>query len=104
MAKSKAYFDKRIIDRISGNSMPAHKSRELARVISDLDNVPMSILRIAGRVRKVNDSDGGKYYVYRMNPHDRVLFSVADGEKTICDIIDVRSKKSILKAIKTHKK
>lgn len=95
--KGKTFIVKGTAARIENGTIPRTKALALSHAITDLNSRNVESLLQAGKVYKITSNNRKKdYYIYRMSPNDRIVFSVEKGHSFIHDVIDLQTEKSIL--------
>lgn len=93
---NKTYVRKGTAKKIMISKLSYTQKHRLARAVSDLQTRDLATLIRSGKVKKVNNREDPNVYVYRMGLNERVVFSPTSGKNVIHDIVDVRSKQSLI--------
>ena len=93
---NKTYVRKGTAKKIMTSKLSYTQKHRLARAVSDLQTRDLATLIRSGKVKKVNNREDPNVYVYRMGLNERVVFSPTSGKNVIHDIVDVRSKQSLI--------
>ena len=93
---NKTYIRKGTAKGIMTSKLSYTQKHRLARAVSDLQTKDLATLIRSGKVRKLNSHMDPNVYIYRMGLNERVIFSPTSGKNVIHDIVDVRSKQSLI--------
>lgn len=82
---------------IKSSKISSRKKSQIKCAIQDIHDKDLAQLKIFGKVRKMSGKHTIPLYVYRLNPHERIVFSIENGSRKIHDIVDLQNGQSIKK-------
>lgn len=62
-------------------------AHRLSRAFFQIENSDIEKLVRIGRVKRIRKGNGKDYYVYRLTPTERIVFSSIDGKNYVHDVI-----------------
>ena len=99
---TKIYVRKGTANTIMNSKLYYLQRHRLARAVLNLQTKDLATLIRAGKVKKVTNHVDPNVYVYRMGLNERVIFSHTRGNNVIHDIIDAKSKQSLIPITDQH--
>lgn len=94
--KIKTLFRKGTSKKIGSSKMSASQRRHLAKAVVVLQSNSIKDLIEQGQVKKLRVNGRDDVYSYRMGMNERVVFSPVDGKNIIHDVVDLRTKGSLI--------
>ena len=71
------------------------KAQRLSKAIVKLETVNMKKLLQTGKVKQIKATGGNSYYVYRISPTERLVFSNVNGKNYIHDVVSAKSAEKV---------
>ena len=84
----KTYIRRVLISDIKKASTSSLYTKRISRAIHNIDTYPVELLCKLGKAKKVTYQDKDNFYIYRVNNHERLLFSITNTHKLIHDLYD----------------
>lgn len=83
----RAVFKKGTAKQMKRSVTSPHLAHKLSKAIVQLENDDIDKLERIGKVKKIHELNDRSFYVYRVTPTKRIIFSSIDGTKYIHDVV-----------------
>lgn len=94
--RGETYIEQGTAEKIKKGYITIDIAKDISHAMSVLNRKKLGWLRFTGTVRKLPGDYQYPTYIYYMNRNNRIIFTVEGDDRYIQDIVNVKTKKSIL--------